>query len=223
MYGGSVVGGDYNALAVGTGRDLMALGALSFDITQSRAVLPQSDNVLSGGTYRLSYSKRFDDYDSQVTFAGYRFSQQNYMSMSEYLDARTYGTRSQNSKEMYTITFNKQFKELNLSAYLDYSHQTYWDKPASDRYNLTLSRYFDLGRFKNLSVSMTAYRNKSNGSNDDGMYLSFSMPWGNSGSVSYSSSLDRNNNTHQISYYDQVNEHDSYQLASGVSRSGATA
>ncbi|WP_421096148.1 hypothetical protein ACOKXO_02935, partial [Serratia fonticola] len=46
----------------------------------------------------------FDDYDSQVTFAGYRFSEQNYMSMSEYLDARTYGTRSQNSKEMYTIT-----------------------------------------------------------------------------------------------------------------------
>ncbi|WP_199063788.1 outer membrane usher protein [Serratia sp. ASV30] len=223
LYGGSVVGVDYNALAVGTGRDLMVLGALSFDITQSRAVLPQSDNVLSGGTYRLSYSKRFDDYDSQVTFAGYRFSQQNYMSMSEYLDARTYGTRSLNSKEMYTITFNKQFKELNLSAYLDYSHQTYWDKPASDRYNLTLSRYFDLGRFKNLSVSMTAYRNKFNGSNDDGMYLSFSMPWGNSGSISYSSSLDRNNNTHQVSYYDQINEHDSYQLTSGVSRSGATA
>ncbi|WP_421081969.1 fimbria/pilus outer membrane usher protein, partial [Serratia fonticola] len=56
-----------------------------------------------GGSYRVSYSKRFDDYDSQVTFAGYRFSEQNYMSMSEYLDARTYGTRSQNSKEMYTI------------------------------------------------------------------------------------------------------------------------
>ncbi|RDL26940.1 outer membrane usher protein [Serratia fonticola] len=223
LFGGSVFGGNYNALAVGIGRDLMVFGALSFDITQSRATLPQSETVLAGDTYRLSYSKRFDDYDSQVTFAGYRFSQQNYMSMSEYLDVRSQGIRSLNSKERYTTTFNKQFRELGLSAYLDFSHQTYWDTPSSDSYNLTLSRYFDFGRFKNLSVSMTAYRNSFNGINDDGMYMSFSMPWGNGGSVSYSSSLDRNDNTHQIGYYDRVNEHDSYQLSSGVSRHGPTA
>lgn len=223
LYGGGVSGGDYNALALGIGRDLMVLGALSFDATQSRAELPSEDKTLSGGSYRLSYSKRFDDYDSQVTFAGYRFSQQNYMSMSEYLDARTYGTRSQNSKEMYTITFNQQFRDLGLSAYLNYNHQTYWDRPANDRYNMTLSRYFDIGRFKNLSLSATAYRNKYNNSNDDGMYLSVSMPWGNHGSVSYSGSWDRNDNSHRASYYDRINDHDNYQVSSGVSRSGAMA
>ncbi|UAN45369.1 outer membrane usher protein [Serratia sp. JSRIV001] len=223
LYGGGVVGGEYNSVAGGVGRDLMVLGALSFDVTQSRAKLPQSDRALAGSTYRLSYSKRFDDYDSQVTFAGYRFSQQNYMSMSEYLDARTQGIRSQNSKEMYTTTLNKQFRALDLSLYLDYSHQSYWDRPSSARYNLTLSRYFDIGRFKDLSLSMTAYRNKFNRANDDGMYFSLSMPWGNSGSVSYSSSLIRNDNTHQVGYFDRLNEHDSYQLSSGVSRSGATA
>ena len=45
-----------------------------------------------------------------VTFAGYRFSQQNFMSMSEYLDAREYGRRFGNSKEMYTITYNQQLR-----------------------------------------------------------------------------------------------------------------
>ncbi|WP_037410049.1 fimbria/pilus outer membrane usher protein, partial [Serratia sp. S4] len=100
LYGGGVAGGDYNALALGLGRDLMMFGALSFDATQSRANLPQQ-GTLSGGSYRLSYSKRFDDYDSQVTFAGYRFSERNYMSMGEYLDARRDGTRTNSSKEMY--------------------------------------------------------------------------------------------------------------------------
>ncbi|NIA32170.1 outer membrane usher protein [Serratia marcescens] len=222
LYGGGVAGGDYNALALGVGRDLMMFGALSFDATQSRARLPQQ-GTLSGGSYRLSYSKRFDDYDSQVTFAGYRFSERNYMSMSEYLDARSYGTRSNSSKEMYTITFNQQFRDLGLSAYLNYNHQTYWDRPANDRYNLTLSRYFDLGRFRNVSLSLTGYRNKYNGTNDDGMYLSLSLPWGSNGSLSYSGSYNRNDSSHQVGYYDRLNERDTYQLSAGAARSGATA
>ncbi len=222
LYGGGVVGGDYNALALGVGRDLMMFGALSFDATQSRADLPQQ-GTLSGGSYRLSYSKRFDDYDSQVTFAGYRFSERNYMSMSEYLDARTYGTRHNSSKEMYTITFNQQFRDLGLSAYLNYNHQTYWDRPANDRYNLTLSRYFDLGRFRNISLSLTGYRNKYNGTNDDGMYLSLSLPWGSNGSLSYSGSYNRNDTAQQVGYYDRLNERDTYQVSAGSARSGATA
>ncbi|MBI6182957.1 fimbrial assembly protein [Serratia liquefaciens] len=222
LYGGGVAGGDYNALALGVGRDLMMFGALSFDATQSRASLPQQ-GTLSGGSYRLSYSKRFDDYDSQVTFAGYRFSERNYMSMGEYLDARRDGTRTNSSKEMYTITFNQQFRDLGLSAYLNYNHQTYWDRPANDRYNLTLSRNFDLGRFRNISLSLTGYRNKYNGTNDDGMYLSLSLPWGSNGSLSYSGSYNRNDNTHQVGYYDRLNERDTYQVSAGSARSGATA
>ncbi|MFI8415320.1 outer membrane usher protein [Serratia sp. NPDC078593] len=224
LYGGGVAGGDYNALALGIGRDLMMLGALSFDVTQSRARLPQQeDGTLSGGSYRLSYSKNFDEYDSQVTFAGYRFSERNYMSMSEYLDARTYGTRNQNSKEMYTVSVSQHFRDLGLSAYLNYNHQTYWNSAANDRYTLTLSRNFDIGRFRNLSLSLTGYRNTYNGVNDDGMYLSLSMPWGSSGSLSYSGSFDRNDNTHQVGYYDRLDNGDGYQLNSGINRDGATA
>ncbi|WP_439090265.1 outer membrane usher protein [Serratia bockelmannii] len=224
LYGGGVVGDDYNALAVGIGRDLMMFGALSFDVTQSRARLSQlEDGTLTGGSYRLSYSKNFDEYDSQVTFAGYRFSERGYMSMSEYLDARTYGTRNQNSKEMYTISISQHFRDLGLSAYLNYNHQTYWNSAANDRYTLTLSRNFDIGEFRNLSLSVTGYRNKYNGVNDDGMYLSLSMPWGSSGSLSYSGSFDRNDNTHQVGYYDRMDNGDSYQLSSGITRSGGTA
>ncbi|MDI3198246.1 outer membrane usher protein [Serratia ureilytica] len=220
LYGGVLAGGDYNALSLGIGRDLMVFGALSFDATQSRAQLPQEEGTLSGGSYRLSYSKSFDEYDSQVTFAGYRFSEQDFMSMSEYLDARYYGTRTGNGKEMYTITFNKHFRDWGLSTYLNYSHETYWDRPANDRYNLTLSRYFDVGRFRNLSLSLSAYRNEYNGTKDDGAYLSLSMPWGDNSTVSYNTTVNRDDTTHQVGYSDRIDEHNNYQLRAGSSRSG---
>ncbi len=199
----------------------MAFGALSFDITQSRARLPRQDDTLSGGSYRLSYSKNFDDYDSQVTFAGYRFSERDFMSMSEYLDARVDGRRLGNGKEMYTITFNKQFRDWGVSTYLNYDHETYWDRPANDRYSLTLSRTFDIGRFRNLNLSLTAFRNQYNGNSDDGAYLSLSLPWGDKSTVSYNATVNRDESTHRVGYYDRVDEHNNYHLNVGSSRRGA--
>jgi outer membrane usher protein FimD/PapC len=223
LFGGGVVAGDeYNALAVGIGRDLMAFGALSFDVTQSRANLPQGE-TLSGGSYRLRYSKNFDQIGGQVTFAGYRFSERSFMTMGEFLEVRNLGTRSQNSKEMYTVSYSQQFREMGLTANLNYDHQTYWDRDANDRYSLSLMRYMDIGRFKNLSLSMTGYRNQYNGQNDDGVFLSLSLPWGNSGSISYSGTLDRNDNTHRVSYSDRVGDRGSYQVSTGFTRKGSLA
>ncbi|MCC9341119.1 fimbria/pilus outer membrane usher protein, partial [Enterobacter hormaechei] len=139
------------------------------------------DLTLNGDSYRLSYSKNFDEYDSQVTFAGYRFSEQDFMTMSEYLDARSYGTRSNgNGKEMYTVNLNKHFRKLELSSYINFSRETYWDRPTTDRYNITLSHYFDLGRFRGVSISLSAYRNQYNGTEDNGAYVSMSIPWSDS-------------------------------------------
>lgn len=223
LYSGALAGEEYNAVSVGIGRDLMILGALSFDITQSRAHIPQENTTLRGGSYRLSYSKNFDEYESQVTFAGYRFSEKDFMSMSQFLDARYHEYQSGNGKEMYTLTFNKSVSNWNLSAYLNYNHETYWDRPATDRYNLTLSQYFDIARLRNLSLSLSAYRNQYNGTNDDGAYVSFSMPWGNSGTVSYNATVNRNDTTHTMSYFDRLDDRSTYQLSAGVSRSGENA
>lgn len=222
LYGGGVSSNEYNAVALGIGRDLMMLGALSFDVTQSRARLPQ-EGSLFGNSYRLSYSKRFEEIDSQVTFAGYRFSERDFMSMGEFLNARDSGVRTQSSKEMYTVTLNKQFIDLGLSAFVNYTHQTYWNDTANDHYNLSLARYFDIGKFKDLSLSLTAYRNKYNATNDDGMYMALTIPWSHSGSISYSGTWDRNNNTQQVGYFGRVNNDDAYQISAGSARHGAIA
>ncbi|TFZ52395.1 outer membrane usher protein [Serratia proteamaculans] len=224
LYGGGIGGREYNALALGVGRDLMAFGALSFDITGSRAELPQQQGgTLSGSSYRLSYAKNFEEYDSQVTFAAYRFSERDYMTMADYLVSRLYGARQYGSKEMYTVVLNKQFRDLGLSAYLNYNHQSYWERPANDRYSLALSRYFDVGQIKNISLSLSAYRNQYNQTTDNGMSLSLSLPWGDRGTVSYNAAASRGNNSQDLGYYDRIDEHNSYQMRLGAARRGATA
>lgn len=222
LYGGAVITGkEYNALSLGIGRDLLAFGAISFDATQSRAKLPHDGETLSGGSYRVNYSKRFDETDSQVTFAGYRFSQKNYMSMSDYLEARRSGIQTNNSKELYTVSLSQNFSDWRLSAFLTYNHQTYWDRPDNDRYEMTLSKIFDLWKFRDISLSLTAFRNKYYGANDDGAYVSLSIPFGQTGTLGYNSSWNKNDTTNQASYYDRINNNNNYQVNAGNSRSGA--
>ncbi|TNV22521.1 outer membrane usher protein [Buttiauxella sp. B2] len=223
LYGGALAAGDYNSLALGLGRDLLVLGALSFDLTQSRAKLSGGD-IKSGGSYRLSYSKRFDETDSQVTFAGYRFSERDFMSMSQFLDARYHSnTATGSSKELYTLTFSQQLRALDLSAYLNYSHQTYWNQPESNTYNISVSRYFDVGQLKNLSLNVSAYRTTFNSTNDDGMYLGLSVPWGGGGSLSYDVQLNKGSNSHSVGYYDSINDDTSYRVSASAGRGSDTS
>ncbi|PWH29437.1 PapC/FimD family outer membrane usher protein, partial [Salmonella enterica subsp. enterica serovar 4,12:i:-] len=99
-------------------------------------------------------------------------------------------------------------------------HQTYWSNPAEDRYSLSLSRYFDIGKMKNISASLTAYRNKFNGENDDGMYVSVSMPMGDTGTLGLNSSYDADNNSHSLSYFNRLDNGDNYRIAAGGSNDG---
>lgn len=225
LFGGAIGAENYASIALGIGRDLMAFGALSFDVTYARAHLNRladiGDETLQGNSYRLSYSKNFDEYNSQVTFAGYRFSEKEFMSMSDYLSAQMSGVRQYSNKEMYTVSYNQQFTDIGLSAYLNYYHQTYWDQPDNDRYSLSVAKYFDMGKLRNISVNLTAYRNRYQNTNDDGIYASLSVPWGNSGTINMNSSWDKNDNTQRIGYYDRLDERSNYQLNTGISRSGA--
>lgn len=222
MFGGLLGSQRYQAVSVGLGRDLLALGALSIDLTQSRARLPEN-GTLSGGSYRLSYSKNFDEYHSQVTFAGYRFSERNFMSMNDFLTAKQTGVHYGGSKELYTLSFNKNFIDSGLSLYLSYNHQTYWDRPENNYYNLMLSKYFDWGRFKNISASVSLNRQVNQGVNDDSAYVSLSMPWGSQGSsVSYSMDTRGGDTSHRASYYSMMNDRLSYNLSAGENRKGVS-
>ncbi|HAP0290722.1 TPA: fimbria/pilus outer membrane usher protein [Escherichia coli] len=223
LYGGGIVAGDYNALAVGLGRDLNEFGTVSADVTQSVARIPGEDTK-QGKSWRLSYSKRFDDVNTDITFAGYRFSERNYMTMDQYLNARYRNDFTGREKELYTVTLNKNFEDWKTSVNLQYSHQTYWDRRTSDYYTLSVNRYFDAFGFKNVSASLTASRSRysrngvsSSGDNyNDSVFLRLSVPWG-TGTVSYSGNVSNGRYINTVGYSDTVNGGlDSYSLNAGV-------
>lgn len=224
LYGGAIGDQNYQAAVVGMGRDLSVLGALSADVTRAKATV-DGEGTFRGNSWRMSYSKRFDEYHSNITFAGYRFSDRGFMSMSDYLDAREQSSGenhhgrngySYRNKEMYTVTFNQNLPDFGLSFYLNYSRRTYWNQPDEDNYSLSLAKNFDLGRFKNLSLSLTGYRNQSEDYKDDGVYVSLSIPLGNTDSLNYSGTLG-SHNSHRVGYYGRIDEANNYQLNVGAS------
>ncbi|SRY18196.1 fimbrial biogenesis outer membrane usher protein [Escherichia coli] len=183
LYGGALGDENYQSAALGVGRDLSTFGAVAFDVTHSHTKLDKDTaygkGSLDGNSFRVSYSKDFDQLNSRVTFAGYRFSEENFMTMSEYLDASdSEMVRTGNDKEMYTATYNQNFRDAGVSVYLNYTRHTYWDREEQTNYNIMLSHYFNMGSIRNMSVSLTGYRYEYDNRADKGMYISLSMPWG---------------------------------------------
>ncbi|WP_413507110.1 fimbria/pilus outer membrane usher protein [Serratia proteamaculans] len=216
LYGGAIGSDGYQALSLGIGRDLYLFGALSADITAARSTLP-SQQQQQGKSLRISYAKMFEEYDSQVTFAGYRFSEKDFYSMSEYLSAlKGYGYDLGNNKERYVVSFNKQFPDARISSYLNYTHQSYWNRPTAKNIDMTLSTYFDAMSLKNVSASLRGYRQSYYGRNDDGITLSLSVPWGNRGYLSYDSSLNRNHSNHSLGYSGRTDNEDAYSIRTGT-------
>lgn len=215
FYGGGIAAGDYNALAVGIGHDLNEFGAVSADVTQSLAHIPRQETK-QGKSWRLSYSKRFDEVNADITFAGYRFSERNYMTVDQYLNARYRNDFTGREKEMYTVTFNKNFDNWNTSVNLQYSHQAYWDLRASNYYNLSVNRYFDAFGFKNISLGVSASRSKYQNWDNDSAFVRLSIPWG-TGVVNYSGNMSNDRYTNTVGYSDTLNNGlDGYSLNAGV-------
>ncbi|MGH8412268.1 MAG: fimbria/pilus outer membrane usher protein, partial [Pseudomonas sp.] len=200
------------------------------------------NQTLSGKSYRLQYSKNFEEYDSQVTFAGYRFSEKNYLSMSQYLDARHYGLNGElggrgvfdedgnfiehwkpigGNKALYTVTVNKQFRDLNTTVYASYNKQTYWNRPDTQRWNLSASRYFNVGSVRNMSLSLNLYRTHEYQYKDNGAALTVSLPLGPTGTLSMDANRAGGKNSFTTRYADRLDERNSYQVsASDTSASG---
>ncbi|STB68484.1 fimbrial usher protein [Citrobacter freundii] len=220
LYGGGVAAGDYNALALGAGMDLLQMGTLSADVTQSFARFDNRDDQ-QGKSWRLSYSKRFDELDTDVTFAGYRFSERNYMTMQQYLDDRYRNVRDGRSKEMYTVSLNKNFPDQQLSLGLSLNHQTYWDRGESTYYSLQAYRYFSAFGLDNLSLGITASRSRyaETDKMNDEIALRLSVPWGN-GTANYNVSSSGNRYAQTVGYNGRTGVADSYNVTAGMNHGG---
>ncbi|WP_429179130.1 fimbria/pilus outer membrane usher protein [Aeromonas salmonicida] len=222
LLGGGLFSDGYHALSIGVGRDLLEFGAISFDITRSRAQL--AEGIKNGGSYRVNYAKNFEEYDSQVAFAGYRFSERDFMTMNDFMASKSARDPYRGgSKEMYSVILSKQFKAARLGAHLDYTHQSYWSQLESDRISLSLSHYFDVMDWRGLTASLTAYRNEQSNLTENGMYLALSVPLGQNKHVSYSTSSMGRKTSHSMSFFDRLDERNSYSVTASTSQAGESA
>ncbi|MEX0633026.1 fimbria/pilus outer membrane usher protein [Serratia ureilytica] len=212
-----IAGGDYNALSLGIGRDLMALGRCR-SMPRSRVRLPQ-DGTLTGGSYRLSYSKNFDEYDSQVTFAGYRFSQEDFMSMGDYLDARYEGGAAARAGDVHHHL--QQTVPRSGAEHLSQLQPPNLLGSGAERSlqpdGVALLRHRRFQERQRVAVGLSQPLQRAQRRRDVSVAVA---AWGSAGTLSYNMTLDREENAHRVGYYNRVDEHNNYQISAGAARSG---
>ncbi|EEO7318166.1 fimbria/pilus outer membrane usher protein, partial [Salmonella enterica subsp. enterica] len=221
LYGGLIAStGDYQSVALGAAQNMGLFGAVSVDVTRSDAQLPHGQSQ-SGYSYRINYAKTFDKTGSTLAFVGYRFSDRHYLSMPEYLQLRTRdGGDVWHEKQSYTVTYSQSVPVLNMSASLSASRLNYWDATSNNNYMLSLNKSFSLGSLQGISASLSLSRNQyTGGGNQNQVYVSFSIPWGDSRQVNYSLQKDNQGSMQQtVNYSDFHNPDTSWNISAGHNR-----
>jgi outer membrane usher protein len=135
LYGGLLGAEDYAAAALGVGKDMGVLGALSFDITQAKARFDNGEDE-QGQSYRFLYSKRFEETDTTLRLVGYRYSTEGYYTLGEWADRHndesdfwTLGNRRSRIEGTWTQAFERGWGNI----YLTLSRQQYWRTDEVER------------------------------------------------------------------------------------------
>ncbi|MGC6388196.1 fimbria/pilus outer membrane usher protein [Ewingella sp. S1.OA.A_B6] len=216
LYGGLIsTTGNYQAQALGVGQNLQKLGAVSFDVTRSSATIPVAGKQ-TGFSYRANYSKRFDSTGSQITFAGYRFTEKTFMSFSQYLDKMNGDGYSRDDKQTYTVTANQYLAWPAITLYLSATHKIYWNEDPNNNYSVSVSKIFDIGRFTGISATFSASKLKYRDTDENQMFLSFSLPLSSGQQISYDAQQDSQSGFSQTaSYYNSQDPNNSWRVGAG--------
>ncbi|WP_058910660.1 fimbria/pilus outer membrane usher protein [Entomohabitans teleogrylli] len=225
LYGGAQsAGAEYTAVSLGIGRDLSVLGALSLDATESYSRRTDRKRI-KGTSYKFSYAKTFDDYHSSITFAGYRFSQEDFRSLSQYLNERYDGYDNLGrEKEIYTITGSKTFWANEpgkaTTLFLTYTHQNYWNRRSQDRYGLSVGRTFTIGDIRGITANLSAYRTDYQGRQDDAIAFSISIPIGDNKWSGLDIQTNNGKTSPMLSYTDSSDYNNLWRVRAGANQSG---
>ncbi|WP_246501299.1 fimbria/pilus outer membrane usher protein [Providencia huaxiensis] len=144
IFGGliaTVDNNNYQAMNLGIGQNMNMFGAISVDITRTHANLDNFGSY-SGNSYRLNYSKRFESTNSQITFAGYKFSEKEFLTMPQYIDAANGVLDFRRDKNVYTASFNQYISPLDLTVYFNASHRQFWNSESTTNFGMSFSKLF---------------------------------------------------------------------------------
>lgn len=144
LYGGTQLADSYRAFNLGVGRNMGDFGAVSLDVTQANAILPD-DSDHQGQSIRFLYNKSLNSVGANIQLVGYRYSTKGYYSFTDATYRRMSGYNVQTRDgviqvkpkftDYYNLAWNKRGKvqvsvtqQLGRTStlYLSGSHQTYW-------------------------------------------------------------------------------------------------
>lgn len=168
---------DYQAIKIGAALGL-PVGAVAFDITQSKARLPDRD-AMSGQSYQISYSKLINETNSNITLAAYRFSSSGYMdylTAMETLDDLQHGNSGyqiQRQKSRFTLNVSQGLQEGWGQLYVSASLENYWNQGSTERqYQIGYSNSY---KWVNYSLNVSRSQDEWGGSQTS-YFLNFSIP-----------------------------------------------
>ncbi|ECG8632846.1 fimbrial outer membrane usher protein StdB [Salmonella enterica subsp. salamae] len=223
LYGGLIAStGDYQSVALGVAQNMGILGAVSADVTRSDARFSSiSMPKETGYSYRVNYTKTFDSTGSTLAFVGYRFSDRHFMSLQEYLARSAWGgDYPQDEKQSYSVSWSQYLSTWNMSASLSLSRISYWNAAPSDNWTVSFNKSADIGSVHGINLSLSLSRNQTAYSlARNQVWLSVSVPWGDSRQVSYSMQKDNRGSMQQtLNYSDFHNPDTSWNISAGYNR-----
>lgn len=202
----STTSSEYQSYSLGLGANMAKWGALSFDVTQSLSDIVGLDKQ-QGESYRMSYAKRFSN-SSRLNLTGYQFSNEGYMSVNNYIAAKSLLSNTPyRQKNLFSTSFSQQLLDWNAEVGLNYSRETYWNSTQSnDNLSLSFNKTLDNAWLKDTVLTVSVSQNTSSeGGNFKQAYASLSIPFGgNSNSrIQYFGSYDgqSKNQNNNINYY----------------------
>lgn len=174
LYGGLMANDFYQAGTFGIGKNLGAIGALSFDVTRSSADIDPHDSRrnVQGMSYAAKYGKSFES-RTNLRFAGYRYSTEGFRDFSEAVRERSTDHRFRGSRRSLLEASVFQDIGSRSSLNLTLSQEDFWRSDYQQRqfqFNFSTNHH---------SVSYSLYASQSlndKQSNDRQFGVSISLP-----------------------------------------------
>ncbi|EEB44939.1 fimbrial usher protein [Providencia alcalifaciens DSM 30120] len=177
LYGGLTAFDDYQAYLLGAGVNTV-IGAVAVDVTQSRTVFNQKTEM--GQSYRFTFNKLFSETDTNLVLAAYRYSTEDYFSLSNALYAIDSDKKGMNSslgreKNGFSYTINQNLPYELGSFYFTGRISSYWNRSGVEKqYQLNYTNQYDRVSY---GVSfMRVYSDNTQRSQDDRVSLNVNFP-----------------------------------------------
>lgn len=169
---------DYQAFLLGTGVNT-GIGALSFDMTQSRLKLKNEDK--SGQSFRVTFNRMFSSTQTSIVLAAYRYSTKDYYNLSDALytvDRDKSGSDRDvwREKNGFSYTINQDLPEGWGGFYFTGRISDYWNRSGTEKqYQLSYNNMW--GRLSyNVGVQRVYSVNTGGNGRDDRVSINFSYP-----------------------------------------------